>query len=67
MASFDPDRAAAGEDPSTTAFWLPFQESEAGNHIAQWATEVDRAACDESSDCETDELCENGVCLPAVD
>ena len=67
MASFDPAAAASGADPSTSAFWLPFQESTSGNHIAQWTTEVDRQSCDDASDCETDELCENGRCLPAVD
>jgi hypothetical protein len=40
MAAFDPTRLADGEDPSAAAFWLPFQEPDSGNHIAQWTTEV---------------------------
>ena len=39
MAAFGPDRAAAGEDPSWPAFYLPFQDITTNNHIAQW-TEV---------------------------
>jgi hypothetical protein len=67
MASFDPASAAAGEDPSTAAFWLPFQEPDSGNHIAQWTTEVDRSDCSVDSDCAENELCENGTCLPTID
>ena len=26
-----------GEDPSTPAFWLPYQNIESGNHIPYWA------------------------------
>ncbi len=40
MAPFFPGRAAAGEDPSTPAFRLPFQELGTNNHIAQWTTRV---------------------------
>jgi hypothetical protein len=67
MAAFDPARAAAGDDPSMAAFWLPFQEPDSGNHIAQWTTEVDRADCTADSDCAENELCENGTCLPVID
>lgn len=31
------DRAAAGLDPSAPAFWLPFQDTEQGNHRAFWS------------------------------
>jgi hypothetical protein len=40
MAAFFPDRAAAGMDPSGPAFWLPFQDLETSNHIAQWTEQV---------------------------
>ena len=40
MAAVDPDRAAAGEDPSYQAFCLPFQDLDTSNHIAQWTEEV---------------------------
>jgi hypothetical protein len=40
MAAVDPERAAAGEDPSYPAFCLPFQDLDTSNHIAQWTEEV---------------------------
>jgi hypothetical protein len=40
MAGFDPEKAHAGEDPSTPAFWLPFQDMQTNNHIAQWVEKI---------------------------
>ncbi len=37
VAGFDPERAAAGVDPSWPAFWLPGQDSSQNNHIPMWA------------------------------
>jgi len=37
MAAVDPEKVAAGEDPSYPAFALPFQDLATSNHIAQWA------------------------------
>ncbi len=37
MAAVDPEKLAAGEDPSYPAFALPFQDLTTSNHIAQWA------------------------------
>lgn len=37
VTAIDPERAAAGEDPSWPAFWLPGQDPELGNHIPVWA------------------------------
>ena len=37
MAAVDPDKLAAGADPSYPAFALPFQDLKTSNHIAQWA------------------------------
>ncbi len=36
MAAIDIDAVAAGNDGSFQAFWLPFQDVTAHNHIAQW-------------------------------
>jgi len=36
MAAISLDDLAAGRDPSLPAFWLPFQDVTAHNHIAQW-------------------------------
>lgn len=40
MVAIDPDRAAAGQDPSVAAFALPFQDVTSSNHIAQWTEEL---------------------------
>ena len=40
MSAFIPDLAAAGMDPSTPAFRLPFQNIDSNNHIAQWTQQV---------------------------
>jgi hypothetical protein len=40
MVAIDPERAAAGLDPSYPAFCLPFQDVESSNHIAQWTEEI---------------------------
>lgn len=40
MAAFDLTLAAAGKDPSTPPFWLPFQDMSRHNHIAQWTEKV---------------------------
>ena len=40
MSAFLPDKAAAGQDPSTPAFRLPFQNIDSNNHIAQWTQQV---------------------------
>ena len=40
MVGFDPTALASGQDPSFSAFALPFQDITTSNHIAQWTTEV---------------------------
>lgn len=40
MAAFDLELAAAGKDPTTAPFWLPFQDIADHNHIAQWTEKV---------------------------
>lgn len=66
MVGFDPARAAAGQDPSFAAFWLPFQDPASGNHIAQWVEHVDRQPCTEGS-CPAGEFCEGGFCVPDIE
>jgi hypothetical protein len=67
MVGVAPGRLADGQDPSFAAFWLPFQDSASGNHIAQWVEMVDRQECDPEHPCPTGEFCEGGICLPEVD
>lgn len=69
MVGFDPKRAAAGQDPSFTAFWLPFQDIGSGNHIAQWVTHVERKPCKSNADCSNTEKCSSagaGSCIPKL-
>lgn len=40
MTSFDTKAAAAGKDPTSPPFWLPFQDLDHHNHIAQWTEKV---------------------------
>ncbi len=40
MTPFFPDRAITGMDPSAPAFWLPFQNIDSSNHIAQWTQQI---------------------------
>ncbi|MBX3270712.1 MAG: PD40 domain-containing protein [Sandaracinaceae bacterium] len=61
MTAFDPRRPGDGSYP---AFWLPFQEIESGNHIAQWVTRVDRQPCRDNTECPGGEFCSGGVCIP---
>ncbi len=52
-AAIDLDRAAAGQDPSFPAFWMPFQSIEEGNHRAYWALSTEEVCPS------TVELCDN--------
>jgi hypothetical protein len=40
MAAISLDQLATGGDPSLPAFWLPFQDVTAHNHIAQWVDQI---------------------------
>jgi hypothetical protein len=40
MSPFFPGQATMGMDPSAPAFWLPFQNIDSSNHIAQWTQQV---------------------------
>lgn len=63
MGAFDPSDPS---DPGRTMFWLPFQETDSGNHIAQWVTEVERQECTPDTTCGPGEFCEGGVCVPEL-
>jgi hypothetical protein len=54
MAAIRPNRTG---DPSAAAFWLPFQDIRSGNHIGQWAQEVQRMGCTSDRDCNGQERC----------
>jgi hypothetical protein len=57
MAAVDLDALAAGMDPSFPAFWLPFQDYTAHNHIAQWVTSIATETC-----AEIGQSCSIGCC-----
>jgi hypothetical protein len=74
MAAISLDDLAAGKDPSFPAFWLPFQDYSAHNHIAQWvetiitqppgcaqtgASCVSQMCCDGSTCDTTSKICES--------
>jgi hypothetical protein len=40
MVAIDPAKVGTGEDPSFSAFALPFQDLTTSNHIAQWTEEI---------------------------
>ncbi len=68
-----------GNDASFPAFWLPFQEVTAHNHIAQWAEKSapmgcgdggmcipDGQACGNNCPCCGGDVCDNGVCSMVI-
>jgi hypothetical protein len=63
MAAFRP--TTRGADPSTPAFWLPFQNITQGNHIAQWVPSLQRQGCGTGMMCAAGETCIGGRCLGA--
>lgn len=62
MAAISPDEM--GGDPSYAAFWLPFQNLQTGNHIAQWTAEVVRKPCGIDRTCPAGESCIEDLCQP---
>ncbi len=63
MAAFRPSSATM--DPSAPAFWLPFQNLDDSNHIAQWVEAVRRMDCTMDRNCPAGETCVNGRCAGA--
>jgi hypothetical protein len=66
MVAFDPQKAAKGEDGSFPAFWMPFQDVNSGNHIAQWVTQIVRKPCKKVADCDQGEACNGAACVPDI-
>jgi TolB protein len=62
MAAFSPSRAAAGMDPTSVPFWVPFQDMTMANHLAQWVSTVERMACTTDADC-GGEFCRDRRCF----
>jgi hypothetical protein len=71
MAAINLSKASSGADPSLPAFWLPFQDSTAHNHIAQWVVKLvgppntgDMGTCvPDGTTCSTGgAVCCNGIC-----
>jgi len=61
MAAIDLDALAAGSDPSFPAFWLPFQDVTAHNHIAQWVDSIMTQSCQQIG-----QPCGSGCCMGLV-
>ena len=61
MAAFRP--GVSGADPSAPGFWVPFQNLNEGNHIAQWVEEIRRQDCGDAGPCGPGEICKNGRCI----
>jgi hypothetical protein len=61
MAAIDLDNLAAGVDPSYPAFWLPFQDYTAHNHIAQWVSSIPTQTCGQIG-----QPCSTGCCAGLV-
>ncbi len=57
MAAFRVRRGEMMMDPSTPAFWLPFQNVRSANFIAQWTQVVQRRTCAMDMDCPMGERC----------
>ena len=65
MAGVVLEELAAGADPSFPAFWLPFQDYDAHNHIAQWVETVTppQTGCQQQGQsCTTGTCCSGAVC-----
>jgi hypothetical protein len=68
MTAISLDDLAAGVDPSFPAFWLPFQDFTAHNHIAQWVdTIVTQPNCQQDGQsCATQMCCDGETCDPTT-
>jgi hypothetical protein len=65
MAAISLDQLAGGGDPSFPAFWLPFQDVTAHNHIAQWVDQIAAppSGCQQvGQDCTTAMCCDGESC-----
>jgi hypothetical protein len=58
----DPNAVQAQTDVSWPAFWLPFQDLQTNNHLAQWAQQSFTGPCAKASDCAMGQCCDMGGC-----
>ncbi len=59
MTAIDPSKAElATTDPSYPAFWLPFQNINTGNHIAQWTKKLVKKPCGPDGSCPAGMTCD---------
>ncbi|HTR54770.1 MAG TPA: hypothetical protein VMJ10_28970 [Kofleriaceae bacterium] len=68
MAAISLDQLASGQDGSFPAFWLPFQDYTAHNHIAQWVDSImTQPNCQQvGQDCTTLTCCNGETCDPTT-
>ena len=69
MAAISLDQLASGQDGSFPAFWLPFQDYTAHNHIAQWVDAIAQPPpnCQQvGQDCTTMQCCNGETCDPTT-
>jgi hypothetical protein len=67
MTAVSLDDLAAGRDPSFPAFWLPFQDATAHNHIAQWVETIvmpPPGCARTGASCTSQMCCEGSSCDP---
>jgi Tol biopolymer transport system component len=64
MAAIDLAKDEMLTDPSYPAFWLPFQNINTGNHIAQWTKEIVKKPCGIDGTCPPGEVCVKNICEP---
>lgn len=68
LVPVDVAKLAAGEDPGYPPIWLPFQDANTDNRIAQWVEKVNRAPCSavDMTGCGPTEQCVDGYCTPVI-
>ncbi len=68
MVPVDVAKLSAGMDPGYPPIWLPFQDPNTDNRIAQWVEKIDRAPCtvSDTSKCGAGEFCIDGFCTPVI-
>jgi hypothetical protein len=58
----DANAVATGQDVSSPAFYVPFQDPMTNNHLAQWTQQAFSGACTTPSDCGGSACCVMGGC-----
>jgi len=60
--NLDANAVSSGTDVSRPAFFLPFQDMNTNNHLAQWAQQSFSGTCMVNSDCGAGRCCFGGGC-----